>query len=104
MSEGRLSLAGAYQRLAAHEDLCAERYRGINEKLSWILGGLATMVLALLAWALVQLYALEPLRSPPPSPASPHRTAAGCRRDNETPVKIDGGQGAARIVVVAWRG
>ncbi|MDO9337907.1 MAG: hypothetical protein Q7T61_16040 [Caulobacter sp.] len=62
MSEGRRTVAGAYMMIAAHEQLCAERYRGINEKLSWVLRSLVGMLLALLGWALVQLYALEPLR------------------------------------------
>ena len=62
MSGERQTVAGAYLKIAAHEELCAERYRGINEKLSWVLRSLVCMVLALLAWALVQLYALEPLR------------------------------------------
>ncbi|HYE45711.1 MAG TPA: hypothetical protein VEA44_08045 [Caulobacter sp.] len=63
MSEERQTVAGAYMKIAAHEELCAERYRGINEKLSWVLGGMATMLLGLLAWSLVQLYSLEPLRA-----------------------------------------
>jgi hypothetical protein len=62
----RQSIAGAYLKIAAHEELCAERYRGINEKLSWMLGAMATMVLTLLAWALVQLYALQPARTSAP--------------------------------------
>lgn len=62
MSGDRQTVAGAYMKIAAHEELCAERYRGINEKLSWVLRSLVGMLLALLAWALVQLYALEPLR------------------------------------------
>lgn len=62
MSGERQTVAGAYMKIAAHEELCAERYRGINEKLSWVLRSLVGMLLALLAWALVQLYALEPLR------------------------------------------
>lgn len=62
MSGERQTVAGAYLKIAAHEELCAERYRGINEKLSWVLRSLVGMLMALLAWALVQLYALEPLR------------------------------------------
>lgn len=62
MSGDRQTVAGAYMKIAAHEELCAERYRGINEKLSWVLRSLVGMLMALLAWALVQLYALEPLR------------------------------------------
>lgn len=104
MTDGRLTIAGAYQRLAAHEDLCAERYRGINEKLSWILGGLATVVLALLAWALVQLYALEPLRGPPLSAAARRRSVPACLTTARNPLKIDGHREPGRIVVEASRG
>lgn len=74
MSEGRQTVAGAYMKIAAHEELCAERYRGINEKLSWVLRSLVGMLLALLAWALVQLYALDPLRKEP-NVASPKASA-----------------------------
>ena len=66
MSGERQTVAGAYMKIAAHEELCAERYRGINEKLSWVLRSLVGMLVALLAWALVQLYALEPLRKQVP--------------------------------------
>lgn len=62
MSEGRQTVAGAYQAIEAHEKLCAERYRGINQKLGWVLSGLAMLFVGLLTWAFVQLYALEPLR------------------------------------------
>ena len=68
MNDGRQTVAGAYMKIAAHEELCAERYRGINEKLSWVLRSLVGMLLALLAWALVQLYALDPLRRGPAAP------------------------------------
>jgi hypothetical protein len=62
MPEPRPTAAGAYQRIEAHEALCAERYKGIEEKLHWLLAGLASLVFGLLAWMAVQLYALEPLR------------------------------------------
>ena len=55
-------MAGAYREIRAHEELCAERYKGINEKLGWVLKGMAGLVLAFLAWSIAQLYALEPLR------------------------------------------
>lgn len=55
-------MAGAYQAIQSHEDLCAERYRGINEKLHWILGGMGTTLLCLFGWMAIQLYTLEPLR------------------------------------------
>lgn len=62
MSEGRRTVSGAYLKIEAHEALCAERYRGIEEKLHWVLAGLATLMFGLMAWMAVQLYALEPLR------------------------------------------
>lgn len=62
MAQARQTVAGAYQAIADHERLCAERYGGINEKLGWVLGGLATLFFGLLGWMAVQLYALEPLR------------------------------------------
>ncbi|MDB5431095.1 MAG: hypothetical protein JWP35_2211 [Caulobacter sp.] len=80
MAQPRQTVAGAYQAVADHERLCAERYRGINEKLGWILGGLATLFFGLLGWMAVQLYTLEPLRvaaaaqaaaAAPPSPPPP---------------------------------
>lgn len=60
--DGRQTVAGAYAKIDAHEELCAERYRGINEKLGWMLKGFVGLVLALLAWSMVQLYTLEPVR------------------------------------------
>lgn len=56
------SVAGAYDRIEAHEELCAERYRGINEKLGWVLGGMGATLVGLITWMAVQLYTLEPLR------------------------------------------
>lgn len=60
--EERQTVAGAYALMHAHEELCAERYKGINEKLGWVLSGLALLFLGLLGWSFVQLYTLEPLR------------------------------------------
>lgn len=62
MTEGRQTVSGAYREIRAHEELCAERYKGINEKLGWLLKGMAGLVMALLAWSVAQLYTLEPLR------------------------------------------
>jgi hypothetical protein len=73
----RPTAAGAYQMIAAHEVLCAERYRGLNEKLTLVLGALASMVLALLGWALVQLYALQPMRLAPGQPPGRAPQTAG---------------------------
>lgn len=58
----RRTVSAAFVKIEAHEALCAERYRGINEKLHMIMGGLATLFLGLLGWMAVQLYTLEPLR------------------------------------------
>ncbi len=60
--EEKKTVAGAYAKIEAHESLCALRYKGINEKLHWILLGLATLVVGLMSWMAVQLYSLEPLR------------------------------------------
>lgn len=60
--EDRQTVAGAYALMHAHEELCAERYKGINEKLGWVLGGFGILILSLLGWAFIQLYTLEPLR------------------------------------------
>lgn len=60
--EERQTVAGAYALMDSHEKLCAERYKGINEKLHWVLSGLALLFLGLLGWSFVQLYTLEPLR------------------------------------------
>ena len=65
----RMTVAGAYDKIEGHEALCAERYSRIHESIDeikggmrWIIGGLATIVMGLLAWMAVQLYSLEPLR------------------------------------------
>lgn len=90
MSGERQTVAGAYMKIAAHEELCAERYRGINEKLSWVLRSLVGMLLALLAWALVQLYALEPLRRHAPLEIK------GALRDNAAGTSIIAPKSTAR--------
>lgn len=62
MIEERKTVAGAYAKMDSHELLCSERYKGINEKLNWLLRGVVVLFFGLLGWALVQLYTLEPLR------------------------------------------
>jgi hypothetical protein len=69
MTEGRQTVAGAYLKIAGHEELCAERYRVIQDALAdlksvirWVARGAWAGAFLLLAWALVQLYTLEPLR------------------------------------------
>lgn len=58
----RQTVAGAYAAIESHENLCAERYRGINEKLHWIMAGMGATLIGLIGWMAVQLYTLEPLR------------------------------------------
>ena len=85
MAEGKQTVAGAYAKIDAHEDLCAERYRVINQTLTdmkalvkmaaiALIGVLFTAVLGLLA----QLYRIHTAQAAPavgtmvvaPSPAA----------------------------------
>ena len=57
------TVAGAYAKIEAHEDLCSERYRAINETLGDLKAGQQNhskaawgLVLALLGWMAVQLW------------------------------------------------
>lgn len=66
MTEGRQTVAGAYQKIEAHEDLCAERYRAIHGAIAdlklgarWIIGLLATVAVSLIGWLGVQVYDLN---------------------------------------------
>lgn len=66
----RQSVAGAFAKIEAHEDLCAERYTNIQSAIAemrgwlrWIFTGVVSLLLAMLGWSLFQLYALEPLRT-----------------------------------------
>lgn len=59
----RQTVAGAYAKIEAHEDLCAERYRNIHEAIAdmksllrWVLGGVASVVIAITGWLAVQVY------------------------------------------------
>ena len=59
ITEGKQTLAGAYAKIDSHEDLCAERYRAINEPLGdlksgakWIIG----LLVALVGWFAVQMW------------------------------------------------
>lgn len=63
MSDPRQTVAGAFQKIEAHEDLCAERYKAINDTLKDLKGSAKQheraawgIVLALVAWLGVQLY------------------------------------------------
>ena len=77
MTESK-SVAGAYAKIEAHEDLCAERYRAINETLGDLKSGQQNhskaawgIVLALLAWMGVQLWngVPHPAAAPPAATA-----------------------------------
>lgn len=77
MSEARQTVAGAYDRIAAHEDLCAERYRAIHETmgdvkadLKWIARGIVSVLVALAGWALVQLWNGKPSAQAQPLPVA----------------------------------
>jgi predicted negative regulator of RcsB-dependent stress response len=59
----RQTVAGAYAKIEAHEDLCAERYSNIHDKLGELrddaknTGRLVVgVLLALLGWMAVQLW------------------------------------------------
>jgi len=59
MTEGKQTVAGAYAKMNAHEDLCAERYDRINETLhdlksgaKWIIG----LLIALMGWLAIQVW------------------------------------------------
>ncbi len=67
------TIAGAYEKIQDHEDLCALRYKGIEdgmtafasslgevkEQIAWAVRGVWGVVLALIAWALLQVYSLS---------------------------------------------
>lgn len=57
------SVSGAYDRITAHEDLCAERYANIHSAiadvkatLQWIMRGVLAVLVAVSGWAFVQLW------------------------------------------------
>lgn len=63
MSAERQTVAGAYQKIESHEDLCALRYGTIETKLSSLESSAKQheraawgVVMALVAWMGVQLY------------------------------------------------
>jgi hypothetical protein len=75
MNEGK-TVAGAYQKIESHEELCAERYETIHEKL----GDLKTnagaqnkmllgVLLALLGWMALQLWDGQVTHRPAPAAA-----------------------------------
>lgn len=85
VAEGARTLAGAYAKIEAHEDLCAERYGNIHTAIAdlkrgnrWVISLVVGLVVGLVGWMAVQLYALEPLRmaasKPAPAPAAQSQT------------------------------
>lgn len=73
MSDERQTVAGAYAKIEAHEDLCAERYRRIDGTLSRLEDGQANhskaawgIVVALVAWMGMQLYNEHAKATPAP--------------------------------------
>jgi hypothetical protein len=75
MSEPR-TVAAALARIAAHEELCAERYGAIRETIAELKGAvhsagkmLAGLALALLAWGASQIYADLKAARPSNAPA-----------------------------------
>lgn len=77
------TVAGAYAKIEAHEDICAVRYDGINASIKelkglvhWILASVAGVALALIAWMAVQMYTLNNARMDalehPAAPAVQH--------------------------------
>lgn len=58
-----MTVAGAYEKIEAHEDLCAERYKNIHEKLGDLKGtlnkavwGIVTVLISVIGWMAVQLW------------------------------------------------
>lgn len=54
-----MTLAGAYAKIAAHEEICAERYRGINGRLSMLFAALGVAIAAIIGtagWGLNKVY------------------------------------------------
>ena len=67
-------MAGAYEKIEAHEDLCAERYRNIHGRIDASVGELASIkkllqgvALGLLAFMGVQLFQSLTERPAPPA-------------------------------------
>ena len=63
MPERNQTVAGAYDRINSHEARCDERYKTINWKLNLLVSVMITMIGALLGWALLEVYTLQPLRT-----------------------------------------
>jgi len=61
-----MTVAGAYAKIEAHEDLCAERYKNIHDAiadlktgLKWVIGGIWAGAIGVAAWSLAQLYSVQ---------------------------------------------
>ncbi|TCS14532.1 hypothetical protein EV278_107181 [Caulobacter sp. BK020] len=71
-------MAGAYAKMEAHEDLCAERYGNIHAAITELKAdskqgrnALYGLVVALLGWLMLQVYSdLKSAARPPPAPAA----------------------------------
>lgn len=62
---------------SAHELVCAERYKGINDKLGllfWVLAALVGGIFATLGWMATTIYDLQPARlaARPAAVSGPH--------------------------------
>lgn len=58
MSEERQTVSGAYDRIAAHEDLCSERYKNIHGRIDLIfrvLGVGGMLLIGVAGWSLNRL-------------------------------------------------
>lgn len=70
----RQTVAGAYQKIESHEELCAERYASIHEKLTDFKGtlnkivwGVISILLSVVGFMAVQLWeSVKPQRMEPP--------------------------------------
>lgn len=72
------TVAGAYAKIDAHEELCAERYKAIHGAIGdlklgarWIIGLLSTVALSLIGWLAIQVYDLNREASVRPEMAAP---------------------------------
>lgn len=63
MSDLRQTVAGAFAEIEKHEAVCAERYGNIQtvigdmrSELRWITRGVISLLVAVAAWALIQVW------------------------------------------------
>jgi hypothetical protein len=65
MSERSQSVAGAYAKLEAHEDLCAERLRNLHGRINLlfaVIGTVGAMAAAAGGWAFTKVYESQQLQ------------------------------------------